>query len=280
MSGDLSLLNPEWQGYGVDAAVYDGAVSVVRTLFGDAGFVRIDVPAAEALAVRDGVLGLSSIAPRFRHTLDDLRRRAPDRILHVGGTCGAELAPVAWLNERYAGDLAVVWLDAHGDLNTPASSPSGHFHGMALRTLLGQGPVSLTAALRRPLVPRQVFLAGTRDLDSPEAQFVTSAGISVTTCDELAAPEVLVERIRSAGHDHVYVHLDLDVLDPSIFPDALMPTPGGITPAAVASAIRALNDAHDVVGLSVVEYCQRSAGGLPQIGQTLRDAGVRIGALQ
>jgi arginase len=50
-------------------------------------------------------------------------------VVTVGGTCGVEAAPVAYLNERYAGDLAIVWFDAHGDLNAPDTSPSGHFHG-------------------------------------------------------------------------------------------------------------------------------------------------------
>lgn len=279
MPGDLSLLNPEWQGYGVDAAVHAGATAIVSTLFEEAVFVRVNAPVDEALMPRDGVLGLSSIGPRFRRTLDDLRHRAPDRIFHVAGTCGAELAPVAYLNERYAGDLAVVWFDAHGDLNTPASSPSGHFHGMVLRTLLGQGPAPLTAAMRRRLGSRQVFLAGTRELDLPEAQFVTSAGLSVTTCDELLTPGVLVERIRQAGFRHVYAHLDVDVLDPAVFPDSLMQTPGGITPETAAAALAALAGAFEVVGFSVVEYQGRSADGLARLGRILRDSGVRIGAL-
>jgi len=276
---DLSLLNPEWQSCGIDNAVHGGASTIAATLFPGADFLRVDAPADEALAVADGVLGLSSIAPRFRRTLDELRRRAPDRILHVGGTCGAELAPVAYLNERYGGALAVVWLDAHGDLNTPDSSPSGHFHGMALRTLTGQGPAALTGALRRPQRARQLFLAGTRDLDPPEAQFVTSAGVSMTTCDELADPAVLAGRIRDGGFRRVYAHLDLDVLDPQVFPDSLMQTPDGLAPDAVAAVLGALDHALDVVGLSVVEYCPRSDAGLSQLGALLAASGIRIGAL-
>src|SRR6476659_3005821 len=119
-----------------------------------------------------GVLGLSTIAPRFQNTIRDLRERNPCRILIVGGTCGAEVAPIGYLNEKYDGDLAVIWLDAHEDLNTPASSPSGHFHGMALRTLLGEGPDEYVSFLSRPLTPAQVFLAGSRDLDLPERVFI------------------------------------------------------------------------------------------------------------
>ena len=277
--GDLTLLNPEWQGCGVHASVHAGATALAAALAVDDSAMSIDAPVDERLHASDGVLGLASIAPRFRRTLDALRHRAPDRILHIGGTCGAELAPVAYLNEHYGGALAVVWLDAHGDLNTPASSPSGHFHGMALRTLLGHGPASIVGAFRRPLTARQVFLAGTRDLDPPEAQFVTSAGLSVTTSAELQTPQVLVDRIRAAGFGAVYAHLDLDVLDPSVFPDSLMQTPGGLSPREAAAVLAALHEAFDLVGFSVVEYVPRSPDGLESLRRLLRASGIRIAAL-
>ena len=99
-------------------------------------------------------------------------------VVTVGGTCGVEAAPVAYLNEQYDGDLAIVWFDAHGDLNAPATSPSGHFHGMVLRTLLGEGPHEYVGELRRPLRPAQLFLAGTRDLDPEESAYILRAGRS------------------------------------------------------------------------------------------------------
>jgi arginase len=278
---ELSLLNPEWQGCGAaDAAVCRGAVAIAAGLFPEAGFVRVEVPVEEALTSRDQVLGLASIAPRFRRTVDALRWRAPDRIFHIGGTCGTELAPVGYLNERHAGGLAVVWLDAHGDLNTPATSPSGRFHGMVLRTLLGAGPAPLVTGLQRQLRPGQIFLAGTRDLDLPEAEFVTSAGISLTTVAELADPSVLVERIRAAGLQELYVHLDLDVLDPIEFPDSLVPTPQGLALPTAAAAIRALTEAFDVVGFSVVEFCPRTSDGLVKLSGLLHDCGVTVGAMR
>jgi len=279
MPGDLSLLYPEWQSYGVDAAVHRGAIAIATDLFDASGFVCVEAPLEEVLTSQDGVLGLGSIAPRARRTLDDLRRRAPDRIFMVGGTCGADVAPVTYVNERYGGDLAVVWLDAHGDLNTPESSPSGHFHGMVLRTLIGHGPASMVSAMRLPLRPSQVFLAGTRDLDPPEAQFVTSAGVSVTTCAELETSQVLGERIRDAGFTRVYVHLDLDVLDPDSFQHSLMQAPGGVSPELVARTVRHLATSVEVVGFSLVEYQERSEGGLAQVRQLLERTGLDIGAL-
>ena len=236
--------------------MHHGAHKVVDTIFNSKDFVHIEVPIEEALEKTDGVLGLKSIAPRFKRTIQDLRQREPSKIFMVGGTCGVEVAPVGYLNEKYTGDLGVIWFDAHGDLNTPSSSPSGHFHGMALRTLLGDGPEQYTNELKLKLLPKQIFLVGSRELDPPEQSYIEKTGISVTVPDEFSSPEILVSRIRSAGLKHIYVHLDLDVLNPESFANSLMQTPGGPSLDEVQKLIRILSESFEVVGFSIVEYCE------------------------
>jgi arginase len=275
---DLSLLLPEWQGYGVDAFVASGARQIA-TLFDAGAFLEIDAPDEEALTVEQGVLGLSSIAGRARRTLAALDERRPSRIFTVGGTCGVELAPVSYLNSRYRGDLAVVWLDAHADLNTPESSPSGHFHGMVLRTLLGAGPAILVEALRRPLIPAQVVLAGARDLDRDEVTFVSDAALSLLSPADVLVPDRIAGRIRAGGFTRVYLHLDLDVLDPVEFPDALVSTPNGLSRDNVVATVRELAARFDVVGFSVVEFRPRSADALSRLAQLLDRCGIAIGVL-
>ena len=274
---ELLLLNPEWQGYGESTAVYHDAVSLAEALFGPHDLCRIAVPRRETLETTDGVLGLASIALRCRQALDEIRTQAPSSIVMVGGTCGVEVAPVTYLNDRYAGDLGVVWFDAHGDLNTPDSSPSGHFHGMALRTLLGDGPDALVDLLAKPLEPRQVFLAGTRDLDPPEQAFVADATLSLTSPEELATPEALVTKLTEAGVSNLYLHVDLDVLDPETFAHSLMQTPGGLPPSALADTIRACFERFAVVGFSVVEFRRRSDHAVEAVREFLTQCGVRLG---
>ena len=274
---ELSLLNPEWQGYGEHADVYTGAWQVVEKLFDIADFVRVPVEIGESLSRVDGVLGLHSIAPRFRETLKKLQSAAPAKIFMVGGTCGVEVAPVGYLNDKYQGDMAVVWFDAHGDLNTPASSPSGHFHGMALRTLLGDGPPEFTRELNRFLKPAQVFLAGTRDLDPPETAFCDEMSVSVTRPDQFAEPQILVERILERGFRHVYLHLDLDVLNPESFPNSLMQTPGGPNLSEVQTMMKALTDNFEIVGFSIVEYCEYG-GNIADLKKLILNSGIKIGS--
>ena len=254
----LHLLYPEWQGSGKSPAVQQGALTIARELFPATDFLSIASPDEEQLDRADGVVGLASIAPRFQQAIAQLRDAAPDRVITVGGTCGVEAAPVGYLNERYGGDLAVVWFDAHADLNTPASSPSGNFHGMILRTLLGEGPEAYVRELRRPLRAEQVFLAATRDLDPPEAAFVSAAGISLTEPAAFGEPERLAAEIRRRGFHHVYLHLDLDALDPGEFPDTLVPTPGGPPLAHVRQMLQTLSTSFDVAGASIVEYVHRA----------------------
>ncbi|MBD0330931.1 MAG: arginase family protein [Thermoleophilia bacterium] len=141
----------------------------------------------------------------------------PQRPLVLGGCCCAHVGAVEELARR-RGRLAVVWLDAHGDLNTSETSPSGNAWGMPLRMLLDA----------RAVAPGDVALVGARNLDPPEAQFVHASGLHLDG-------ETAVER-AVAGADAVYVALDLDALDGDEV-DVFMPEPGGLS---VAEAERLL----------------------------------------
>jgi len=275
--GDLSLLLPEWQAYGVDAAVAHAARALAAT-FPVGSFVEVDAPLAEPLPLEAGVIGLQALARQARLTLDTLADARPARIFTIAGTCGAELGPVAYLNARYRGDLAVVWLDAHGDLNTPETSPSAHFHGMVLRTLLGAGPDALVGLLPRRLSANQVILAGVRDLDRDEILFASDAAVTRLSPADLLVPDRVTGRVRATGFTKVYVHLDLDVLDPVEFPDTLMQTPGGPTIDQVVDTIRHLDASFDVVGFSVVEFRMRTADAVARVERLIARCGIKIGA--
>ena len=270
-----TVLLPDWHGYGVSTAPADGARALARAWWPDPPELVVESADAETLATEAGVLGLASIATGLTRTRAALHALSPTRLQMIGGTCGVELAPVAYLNERYAGDLAVLWCDAHVDLNTPASSPNGHFHGMALRTLLGDGPESLTRQLPRPLRPAQVFLVGARDLDPPEADFVATSGVTRVRDEAFDDPNVLVAPLRARGFSHVYLHVDVDLINPDDFGNALMHAPGGPLLAAVAGVLSAVHRHTDVVGFSALEYCDRDPRDRARLVTALRAAATR-----
>ena len=137
-----------------------------------------------------------------------LAAELPHRPLVLGGCCCAHVGAVQGLSQRID-RLAVVWIDAHGDLNTPQSSPSGNAWGMPLRMLIDGGAVAAD----------DVALVGARNLDPPEADFIDATRIHTGPRGVDAA---------LAGADAVYVALDVDSIDPSEIA-CFMPEPDGLS---------------------------------------------------
>ncbi|MEV0148608.1 MULTISPECIES: arginase family protein [unclassified Nonomuraea] len=261
---------PQWRGSGAPTAerLREGA----RLLAGM-------VPATHRVRVDVDDDDLPATAARVRSAVSE----ASGFVVTAGGDCGVELEPVAEALRRYGDRLVVVWFDAHGDLNTPATSPSGAFHGMVLRALTGEGPTGLVPD--HPLDPRRIVLAGARDLDPGETAFIRSSGIqhvsatpptpatptppapptppaSPTVLAPLTGPEALAAAIASAVRDEgdpderaaVYIHIDLDVLDPETFASVGSPAPGGLQPDQLLAMVRATADRFEIAGLGITEY--------------------------
>src|SRR5690348_7522055 len=215
---DLYLFFPQWEGSG-ETGVHTGATILRQILSPRIPFTEIEVEVSHELRVEHDILGYAHLLRYAQHARHLLSTRHPRRLFPLGGDCGIDVVPISFLNKRYDGDLAVIWLDAHADANTPQSSPSKTFHGMALRTLLGDGTPELLASSFSTLLPQQIFLAGVRDLDLPEQQFLTHAQVRIFPSEQLRAhANVLVDAIKKQGFSHVYLHVDVDVLDPVSFP--------------------------------------------------------------
>jgi arginase len=170
----------------------------------EAAFLPLPYP--EAGVVEEDTLTEQNLA---------LAASLPERPLILGGCCCAHVGAVEGLATRYE-RLAVAWFDAHGDLNTPESSPSGNKWGMPLRMLLDSGTV----------LPKDTVLVGARNLDRPEKEFIAATGLRL---DEVAP--------ALEGVDAVYVAFDCDVLDPEEEIAAYMPEPGGLSIAASAEIL-------------------------------------------
>jgi arginase family enzyme len=195
-------LGPEYECHACGRVFGAGLVRVPRA-WGDGGVPMIEsaslpLPYPEAAVIEEDTLGEQTLA---------LASGLPERPLVLGGCCCSHVGAVEGLAARHE-RLAVVWLDAHGDLNTPESSPSGNEWGMPLRMILDAGTVR----------PHDVALVGARNLDPPEVEFVAEAGI--------ATGAGAVERALD-GVDCVYVALDVDVFDPGEVA-SFMPEPDGL----------------------------------------------------
>lgn len=246
------IVVPQWQGSGSSRAMQlvDGAESI-RGDLPSASTRTVDVPLEAGDHQGSGVQRLSSLLLVRERTR---RAYAADPATHVtiGGDCGVELAAIEHVS---ASAPAVVWIDAHPDLHTPASSPSGAFHGMVLRTLLGEGPAGLVP--EHPLTADHVILAGVRSADDEEDAYIQDAGVRSIGAIEFS-PEALLEALAEIGADSVYLHIDLDVLDPADFTGLGSPVPFGISPALLGETIRAVVAKYPLAGAGITEFAPAS----------------------
>jgi len=231
----------------------DGA-EAIRGDLPTASTTLVDVPLEAGDSRGSGVSRLGSIEIVRDRTIAALAE-LPDRVLTVGGDCGVELGAIGHTLTRTAGDVAVVWFDAHPDLNTVESSPSAAFCGMVLRTLTGDGEPTLVPSTT--LRPGNIILAGTRSTDDGEADYVAESGITRLGVDELS-PESLVAAIEATGASSVYLHIDLDVLDPSEIAGLSDPMPFGIEASALVALIRAVTARFQIAGTGVTSYSPAS----------------------
>jgi len=204
--------------------------------------VVVDVPSEAGTDEGSAVLRLSSLRQVRDAQLTALATLSGVAIT-IGGDCGVELASIQHAAANN-GAMAVVWIDAHADLNAPAESPSRAFHGMVLRTLLGDGPEALVPGA--PLSPGRVILAGTRALDEGELAYIALDTDSLTAA------------LAASGATSVYLHIDLDVLDPAEFSSLGYPEPFGVSLSTLLAVIAAAKAALPLAGAAVTEFAPAS----------------------
>ncbi|HWN21312.1 MAG TPA: arginase family protein [Gaiellaceae bacterium] len=178
----------------------------------------LELPYPEAAVVDEESLAEQTLA---------LASDLPDRPLVLGGCCCAHVGAVEGLAQG-EDVLAVVWIDAHGDLNTPASSPSGNAWGMPLRMLIDDGAVEAG----------NVALVGSRALDPPELDFIERSGVHTG--------DGAVERAL-AGTDAVYVAIDCDSVEPGEL-EVFMPEPDGLSLDELEALLREVSSRRRVAG--------------------------------
>ena len=156
--------------------------------------------------------------------------------------------------------VGLIWLDAHGDINTPESSPSGNVHGMPLAAAMGYGATELVElqGFKPKVEPQNISLVGIRDLDSQEKKLAKKSGVHVFTMrdiDERGMREVMSDALKYAmdDTDGISVSLDMDFVDPSDAPGVGTPVRGGVTYREAHLAMEMIADTEAMVSLEIVE---------------------------
>ena len=181
----------------------------------------------------------------------------PELPVFMGGDHSIAIGTVS--GAACAGPLGLIWIDAHGDFNTPETSPSGNIHGMPVAALVGRGhPDLVDLGYAGPkLRPQEIAMIGIRDLDDPEREALAGAGIHVYTMrdiDELGMATVARRALSHLNHlPRIHVSLDMDSIDPDVAPGVGTPVPGGLTYREAHLLMEILAESGKTASIDVVE---------------------------
>ena len=189
-------------------------------------------------------------------------------LLIIGGECSETVGAMTGLAEAYGGKPGMLWLDAHGDFNTPETSPSGYIGGMCLALACGMAPgLDLgTANSPPPLAGERLVHVGSRALDPPEVVAFNSSPAKLFTAQQvkkIGAADVAEEAARHLDNraDWIACHLDVDVVDPGLIPSVNYPTPGGLTIEETSLVISKLLGTGKMRVLELAAYNPSKGGG-------------------
>lgn len=258
---------PQWQGSVSARAMHhaDGAAAIQGDLPASATLV-VEVPVEAGESLGTGVHRYSTLL-RVKERTAAALAGATGTPITIGGDCGAALAAVEFAasaarsTDAAAGEpsadgggLAVLWLDAHPDLNTPETSPSGAFSGMVLRAIAGEGAEGLAAGPDARVPASRLVLGGVRAIDEGEREFIDAHGVAVLTVEDLSDPAVVIGALEETGARRVFVHIDLDVLDPSALAGLSYPLPFGVGAAELVALLKAVVARFPLAGASIAGF--------------------------
>jgi arginase len=248
----------------IRVADLDAALEALGRAVTDCGDIDVRIP--ETLEIGSPTLRYKSAIVAACDTLraEVERSLAEGRMpLILGGDHSLSIGSIAGVSNHFhrsGQSVGVIWLDAHGDSNTPETTPSGNIHGMSLAISMGFGDPELTGlGGRSPKIdPRKVVLIGVRDLDAGERETLRKSGATIYTIrevDERGMRDVVNEAVRIAGHGTAGIHVsfDLDVIDPEDAPGVGTPIAGGITYREAHLAMEILAESTRVLSVDLVE---------------------------
>ena len=271
----VRLVYPQWQGASIaqwipevknpdDAArgYYLGAELLDFLAPRNPSHKTLTVPVSLEVGDRkpqDGVIDRDTIAAQTRAAVAMLKAENADRIVTLGGECSVSVAPFCWLAEKYAGDVAVLWIDAHPDITLPGDVYPA-YHAMAVTALMGKGDKKILGELPATIPPERILFVGLRDwerqqiLDRQKEYGMKHLGVA----DVRDSSQGILDWIKRAGARHVFIHFDMDVLDPAEIIPAVGVCKDGLKMAEVVRIINDVSATHDVAALTVAEPMPRT----------------------
>ena len=196
----------------------------------------------------------NAILNQTKAALEILNHRNPDRILTLGGECSVSVVPFTFLASKYPNDVAVVWFDAHPDINLPGDEYTG-YHAMAVTACIGLGQSEIVETLPASIDPSKILIAGLCSYDKDAEIRLPNIGINTRSPHELKEnPKYVIDWLATTKASKVLIHFDLDVLDPMELLAAVDRESGKMKIQEVLEIIKNISANYDVVGLTISEY--------------------------
>ena len=217
------------------------------------------------LELADGIEAKQVILTQLAQALEVIRQHDPARIVTLGGECAVSVAPFSELARRYGDDLAIIWIDSHPDIGTPASQYPG-FHAMAVAALTGHGDPQVQELLPAIVSPGRVALVGLHAWAEDDIANVARWGIGSFSPDDLReTTQPLGDWLAETGCSRVAIHFDVDTIDSNELVLGLGAEPGGVTTAQARRIVDDIDAVADVVGITVAEFIPRQVMQLQQL---------------
>lgn len=269
----VRLIYPQWQGGIVDHRMPDipaedasrgyylGA-QLLQMLAPESTGKVIEIPVSLDINDRETEKGISARKAIVKQTgtaIEKIRENNPDKIVTLGGECSVSVVPFTFLAEKYPGDVAIVWIDAHPDINLPYDEYKG-YHAMALTACLGIGDEEIINMLPGKFEASKALIVGLRSWDEGMDERRHELGIKALSPAEVPGDSAeIMKWLKGTGASKVVVHFDLDVLDPAEIIAGVGVEPDGMK---IEETIRVINDiasGYDLVGLTIAEPMPRLA---------------------
>ena len=274
-SKTLRLIYPQWQGGVIanwmpDIPANDASrgyfigAQLLKMLAPESNQPTVEVPISldmESHKMENGISGYRAIIDQSKTALKLLRAENPDRIVTLGGECSVSVVPFTYLANKYPDDVAIIWIDAHPDLNIPYDSYSG-YHAMALAACLGKSDKAIMELLPSRIDSSKALLVGLRAWDDTNAtkERQQEFGVNSLSPDQVADnSNWILDWLKNTGAKKVLIHFDLDALDPAEIIAAVGTDPDGLKIDIVVRIINDVASEYDVVGLTVAEPMPRTA---------------------
>jgi len=264
LSKTIRLVIPQWQGG--NRFAYSFGSRLLEWLTPETKDETIEIPISNIQEedIQDGIAFKKLLLDQSEATYSMLKEKNPDKVVVYGGDCSVELAPFTYLLERYQDDIAILWLDRHGDISIPGETTN--YHAMVLASFLGEGDKDFSDFVKTKIDCNHLLLAGVNDTKEFDRVVGKKYNFkNIPSNDFQDSSDAVLDKLKEMNVKNIIVHFDLDVLDLASFrsqssanPDVYMERLKLIKPGSSFNSIgRLLNDIEvefNIVGLGITEY--------------------------